>query len=145
MEGKARFLFPVVITAIFDFVVSGALTFFNIGWRNDFVIRWWSAFAIGWPIAASTAYLAIPSPAASPSASSPPSKGPEQLLAGRLDVVFARRLLGTSHGRLAEGRLRQVEPLRGAMETAAIGHRNKGTQQLEIQHAIDPILRSIIL
>ena len=60
MEGKARFVFPVVITAIIVFVVSGAVTFFNIGWRNDFVIRWWSAFAIGWPIAASTAYLAIP-------------------------------------------------------------------------------------
>ena len=60
MEGKARFVFPVVITAIIVFVVSGALTFFSIGWRNDFVIRWWSAFAIGWPIAASTAYLAMP-------------------------------------------------------------------------------------
>jgi len=45
MEGKARFVFPVVITAIIVFVVSGALTFFNIGWRNDFVMRWWSAFA----------------------------------------------------------------------------------------------------
>jgi hypothetical protein len=60
MEGKARFAFPVVITAIVVFVVSGALTFFNIGWRNDFVMRCWSAFAIGWPIVASTAYLAIP-------------------------------------------------------------------------------------
>jgi hypothetical protein len=60
MEGKARFVFPAVITAIVVFVVSGAVTFFNIGWRNDFVIRWWSAFAIGWPIVASTAYLAIP-------------------------------------------------------------------------------------
>jgi hypothetical protein len=60
MEGKASFVFPAVITAIIVFVVSGAATFFNIGWRNDFVIRWWSAFAIGWPIAASTAYLAIP-------------------------------------------------------------------------------------
>ena len=60
MEGKARFVFPVVITAIIVPVVSGALTFFGIGWRNDFVIRWWSAFAIGWPIAASTAYLAMP-------------------------------------------------------------------------------------
>ena len=59
MEGKARFVFPVVITAIIVFVVSGALTFLNVGWRNDFVIRWW-AFAIGWPIAAGTAYLAIP-------------------------------------------------------------------------------------
>ena len=60
MEGKARFVFPVVITAIVVFVVSGAVTFFNIGWRNDFVTRWWSALAIGWPIAALTAYLTIP-------------------------------------------------------------------------------------
>ncbi|HXO69533.1 MAG TPA: DUF2798 domain-containing protein [Bradyrhizobium sp.] len=49
-----------MITAIIVFVVSGALTLFSIGWRNDFVARWWSAFAIGWPIAASTAYLALP-------------------------------------------------------------------------------------
>jgi hypothetical protein len=56
MEG---FVFPVVITAIIVFVVA-ALAFFNIGGRNDFVIRWWSAFAIGWPIAAGTAYLAMP-------------------------------------------------------------------------------------
>jgi hypothetical protein len=60
MEGKARFVFPVVITAIIVFVVSGAVTFFNIGFRNHFVIRWWSGFAIGWPIAASTAFLAMP-------------------------------------------------------------------------------------
>jgi hypothetical protein len=59
--------------------------------------------------------------------------------------VFARRLLGTSHGRLADGRLRQIEPLRGAVETAAIGHGNKGMQQFEIQRAIDPLFRSIIL
>jgi hypothetical protein len=49
-----------VITAMIVFVVSGALTFSDICWRNDFVMRWWSAFAIGWPIAASTAYLVIP-------------------------------------------------------------------------------------
>ena len=60
MEGKARFVSPVVITAIIVFVVCGAVTFFDIGWRNDFVIRWWSAFVIRWPIAAGTAFLAIP-------------------------------------------------------------------------------------
>jgi hypothetical protein len=59
--------------------------------------------------------------------------------------VFARRLLSTSHGRLADARLRQVEPLRGAVETAAIGDGHEGAQQFEIQHMIDPILRSIIL
>jgi hypothetical protein len=31
MEGKARFVFPVAITAIIVFVVRGALTFFSIG------------------------------------------------------------------------------------------------------------------
>ena len=60
MDGKVRLIFPVVITAMIVFVVSGAVTFFNIGWRNDFVIRWWSGFAIGWPIGASTAYFVIP-------------------------------------------------------------------------------------
>jgi hypothetical protein len=60
MEGKAMFVFPAAITAIIVFVVSGALPFLNVGWRNDFVTRWWSTFAIGWPIAAGTAYLAIP-------------------------------------------------------------------------------------
>jgi hypothetical protein len=39
----------------------------------------------------------------------------------------------------------RVEALRGAVETAAIGHGNEGTQQLEIERAIDPIFRSIIL
>jgi hypothetical protein len=34
---------------------------------------------------------------------------------------------------LADGQLRQVEPLRGAMEAPAFGHGSKGTQQLEIQ------------
>jgi hypothetical protein len=46
---------------------------------------------------------------------------------------------------LAYRRLRQVEPLCGAVETAAIGDGNEGAQQLEIQHIIDPDLRSIIL
>jgi hypothetical protein len=41
----ARFVFPVVITAIIVFVVSGVVTFFSIGWRHDFVIRWCSAFS----------------------------------------------------------------------------------------------------
>ena len=60
MEGKARFVFPVVITAIIVFVVSAVVTFFNIGLRTDFLGRWLSAFIVGWPVAAMTAYLAIP-------------------------------------------------------------------------------------
>ena len=40
---------------------------------------------------------------------------------------------------LAHGRLREVEPLGGAVEAAAIGDGNEGAQQLEFQHAIDLI------
>jgi uncharacterized protein DUF2798 len=60
MEGKAKFVFPVVITAIIVFVVSAVVTFFNIGFRADFVPRWLSAFLVGWPIASVTAFFAIP-------------------------------------------------------------------------------------
>ena len=37
MEGKARFIFPVIISALIVFVVSGVVTFTNIGLRADFV------------------------------------------------------------------------------------------------------------
>ena len=60
MDGKAKFVFPIVITAMIVFVVSAVVTFFNIGLRADFVVRWLSAFIVGWPVAAATAYLAIP-------------------------------------------------------------------------------------
>jgi len=60
MDGKARFVFPIVITGIIVFVVSAVVTFFNIGLRTDFAARWLSAFVVGWPVAAMTAYLAIP-------------------------------------------------------------------------------------
>src|SRR5262249_23112059 len=60
MEGKARFIFPIVITAIIVFIVSAVVTFFNIGFRADFVARWLSAFVVGWPVAAVTAFFALP-------------------------------------------------------------------------------------
>jgi hypothetical protein len=39
MEGKARFIFPVIISALIVFVVSAVVTFANIGLRADFVPR----------------------------------------------------------------------------------------------------------
>ena len=60
MDGKARFIFPIVITAIIVFIVSAVVTFFNIGLRPDFVNRWLSAFVVGWPVAAVTAFVAFP-------------------------------------------------------------------------------------
>jgi Protein of unknown function (DUF2798) len=60
VEGKARFVFPILATGLVVFVASAAVTYVNIGLRVDFVRRWLSAFAVGWPVAALTAYLAFP-------------------------------------------------------------------------------------
>lgn len=60
MEGKTRYIFPVIITGIIVFVVSAVVTFTNIGFRIDFVPRWLKAFFTGWPVAAVIAYIAIP-------------------------------------------------------------------------------------
>lgn len=60
MDGKAKYIFPVIITGIIVFVVSAVVTFVNIGLRIDFVPSWLKAFIVGWPVAAVTAYIAIP-------------------------------------------------------------------------------------
>jgi hypothetical protein len=60
MEGKAKFIFPILATGVVVFVASAAVTYVNIGIRIDFVRRWFSAFAVGWPVAAVTAYIAFP-------------------------------------------------------------------------------------
>ena len=54
MEGKAKFIFPVLAMGIVVFVVSCVVTFSNIGLRADFVTRWLSAFFICWPVASVT-------------------------------------------------------------------------------------------
>jgi hypothetical protein len=60
MEGKGRFIFPVLISALIVFVVSAVVTFTNIGLRGDFVPRWLKAFMTGWPVAAVLAFFAVP-------------------------------------------------------------------------------------
>jgi hypothetical protein len=60
MEGKARVIFPIVITAMIVFVVSGVVTFINIGLRGDFFLRWMRAFGVGWPVAAVVGFFAFP-------------------------------------------------------------------------------------
>ena len=60
MEGKSRFVFPIIMGAMIVFVVSAVVTYFNIGFRVDFVRRWLSAFLVGWPVAAVLGLFAIP-------------------------------------------------------------------------------------
>ena len=60
MEGKAKFIFPIIATATVVFIVSAVVTFSNIGFRADFVRRWLSAFIIGWPVGATTGLIVFP-------------------------------------------------------------------------------------
>ena len=60
MEGKVRFIFPVLATGFVTFIVGSVVTFTNIGFRADFVQRWLSAFVIGWPVGAITALIFFP-------------------------------------------------------------------------------------
>jgi len=60
MEGKAKFIFPVIAAAVVVFVVSAVVTFSNIGFRADFVRRWLTAFIIGWPVGATSGLIVFP-------------------------------------------------------------------------------------
>jgi len=59
MEGKAKFIFPVLATGIIVFVVSCVVTFSDIGLRADFVSRWLSTFFIGRPVASVIAFPSV--------------------------------------------------------------------------------------
>jgi Protein of unknown function (DUF2798) len=60
MDGKAKFIFPILATGIIVLVVSCVVTFTNIGLRADFVTRWLSAFFVGWPVASVTGLIVFP-------------------------------------------------------------------------------------
>jgi hypothetical protein len=60
MADQTKWIFPILITAVVVFVASAAVTWSNIGIHPDFVKRWLSAFLVGWPVAALTAFIAIP-------------------------------------------------------------------------------------
>jgi hypothetical protein len=60
MEGKARFIFPILATGVVVLAASATVTLVNIGPRLDFVRRWLSAFVVAWPVAAITAYVMFP-------------------------------------------------------------------------------------
>lgn len=60
MDGKAKYLFPVLAAAVIVFFVSSVITFANIGFRADFVTRWLSAFIIRWPVGAVLGFFLLP-------------------------------------------------------------------------------------
>jgi uncharacterized protein DUF2798 len=60
MEGKARFIFPVVMAGVVVFIVAAVVTFLNTGTQPGFVGRWMRAFLVGWPVAAVVVFAGMP-------------------------------------------------------------------------------------
>lgn len=60
MTGKARFIFPILMSGVMAFLMTALVTFLNLGFPPDFLARWLRAFAIAWPCAAVAAFIAIP-------------------------------------------------------------------------------------
>ncbi|WP_342359016.1 DUF2798 domain-containing protein [Terrarubrum flagellatum] len=61
MDGKARYIFPVLMGGMMAFMMTAIVTAVNFGGvPPDFVGRWMRAFIIAWPCAAVAAFIAAP-------------------------------------------------------------------------------------
>jgi hypothetical protein len=60
MEGKARFIFPVTMAFFMALLMTGVITFVNLGLVGDFIWQWMRAFVIAWPLASCVAFVAVP-------------------------------------------------------------------------------------
>jgi uncharacterized membrane protein len=60
MEGKAKVIFPILMSSVMVFMVTLLVTFLNLGLPADFLLQWIKAYFIAWPVAATTAYFAMP-------------------------------------------------------------------------------------
>ncbi|MFN3481517.1 DUF2798 domain-containing protein [Rhabdaerophilum calidifontis] len=60
MEGKAKYIFPALLSGVMAFLMTAVITFINLGMPPDFVARWLRAFLIAWPLAYCAALIAAP-------------------------------------------------------------------------------------
>ena len=60
MEGKARYIFPAILSGVMAFLMTAFITYLNLGFPPDYVSRWLHAYAIAWPLAYIAALIAAP-------------------------------------------------------------------------------------
>ena len=60
MRLKPQHIQPVIMAGIMAFMMTGFVTWLNLGLPDGFVLLWMRAFIIAWPLAATAAYIAIP-------------------------------------------------------------------------------------
>jgi hypothetical protein len=60
MDGKARFIFPIAMAFFMALLMTGVVTFMNLGLPANFLGQWMKAFAVAWPLASCVAFVAVP-------------------------------------------------------------------------------------
>jgi hypothetical protein len=60
MQGKAKYIYPVLTAGQMVLMVTLVATYMNLGWRGDFFAHWMKAWLVSWPVAAGTAFFAMP-------------------------------------------------------------------------------------
>ncbi|MDO9600113.1 MAG: DUF2798 domain-containing protein [Azoarcus sp.] len=60
MKLKPQYIQPVIMAGIMAFLMTGFITWLNLGIPANFLFLWARAFIIAWPLAALAAYIAIP-------------------------------------------------------------------------------------
>jgi Protein of unknown function (DUF2798) len=60
MDGKARFIFPVIMAFFMALLMTAVITFINLGFPPNYFLQWMKAFAAAWPLASCVAFVAVP-------------------------------------------------------------------------------------
>lgn len=60
MDGKAKFIFPILMAGVMAFLMTALVTWLNLGFPANYVTLWLKAFAVAWPAASAAAFIAIP-------------------------------------------------------------------------------------
>jgi hypothetical protein len=60
MQGKAKYIYPVLTAGQMVFMVTLVATYLNLGWHAGFFAHWMKGGLVSGPVAACTAFFARP-------------------------------------------------------------------------------------
>jgi hypothetical protein len=60
MQVSAKVIGPIVMACIMATIMTGFVTWMNLGFTADFFYQWARAFIFAWPVASVAAFLALP-------------------------------------------------------------------------------------
>jgi len=60
MKVSPQFVGPIVMAFIMAMIMTGFVTWMNLGFNDAFFVNWGRAFVFAWPVASIAAFLALP-------------------------------------------------------------------------------------